>query len=240
MLNLAHKKRGRGAMLLELLFVLSALAQPETTAPSNRDASVPAAVAAQPPAQTSCELHVWPAGDLRSVTIGWANGGINDGAVSGREGYQRLPSNPLDLASQRAVLAAADLANRLGLPQHRVVIHETPLDSVTIRTTAGRLETAGAPCYAELVVDDIFFQKDVVSGRFLRTLFRFRDFGSGPTPVRSHGTFTRHRLENFPPVDASMPAQLDAALAELRSVYAASIQDFSIRARAAGPATRRN
>ena len=79
-----------------------------------------------------------------------------------------------------------------------------------------------------------------MSGRFLRTLFRFRDFGNGPAPVRSHGTFTRHRLQQFPPVDATVPAQLEAALGELRSVYAASIQDFSIRARAAGPASRRN
>lgn len=230
-------------MLFELLYVLSAFAQPESNTQSNHDAGVAAASAAQPaapPAPAGCELHVWPAGDLRSVTIGWANGGINDGAVTGRDGYRRLPSNPLDLASQRQLLEAANLANRLALPQHRVIIHEQSLDSVTIRTTAGRLETAGAPCYAELVVDDIFFQQDVVSGRFLRTLFRFRDFGSGSMPVRSHGTFTRHRLESFPPVDATAPAQLDAALAELRSVYTASILDFSIRARAAGTASPRN
>ncbi|MEZ5749713.1 MAG: hypothetical protein R3D83_07485 [Caenibius sp.] len=150
------------------------------------------------PEQVGCELHVWPGNDLRSTYHGWFHGGIVDGAVQGREGYRQLPEAPLSTATQSETLKQLPLADLLGLPGHRVVLHDTPLDSRTLRATAGRISQSNAPCYAELAVDDVFFQEDIVNGRFMKALLRFRQFNEGESPSRQFGTYIQEKLLIFP------------------------------------------
>lgn len=176
-----------------------------------------------PPPAPDCELHAWPGSGLRSTYHGWFHGGIVDGAVQGRDGYKKLPDQPLPTARQFEILQAMPLAEIAGLPGYRVVLHDTALDSHTLRRTQGRLQPGAAACYAELAIDDVFFQQDIVDGRFLKVLFRFRQF-EGDTASRSFGTYVQEKLIAFPP---KTPADDAApALAELGKAYEQVVRDF--------------
>jgi len=182
------------------------------------------APAAPPPAQASvCELHVWPGSPVRSTYSGWFHGGIVDGAVQGRDGYKKLPDSILTPEAQLRTLGEIDLPATLRLTGYRVVMHDQPLPSRTIRTTTGRLIAGAAPCYAELVTDDVFFQQDLIDGRFIKAIFRFRQFDGSETPTRTFGSYVQYRLMQFPPAE---PEQLDAALEEFRLAYGQAVREF--------------
>jgi len=171
-----------------------------------------------------CELHVWPSSGLRSVYYGWFHGGIVDGAVTGRQGYPVVPKDPVPTELQVEKLSGMKLIEVLKLPGYQVVVHKEALDSARIRSTKGRLAEATTPCYAELVGDDVFFQQDVFSGSYLKSLIRFRSFGSGDTPIRTFGTWTETKLQVFPPKEDSLNA---AALDELHRAYVSNIESFA-------------
>lgn len=173
----------------------------------------------------SCELHIWPSSGLRSVYYGWFHAGIVDGAVNGRKGYPPVPKDPLPSALQIELLQKLDVAAKLGLQNYSPVWHSEPLDSRTIRTTPGRLTGSTSDCYAELIGDDVFFQQDVFSGSYLKSLIRFRAFGPGPAPTRSFSTWTRTQLTAFPPKEDS---QNEAAVAELRDAFTNNISAFGV------------
>lgn len=70
-----------------------------------------------PPAdETGCELHVWPGSGLNSIYSGWFHGGIVNGAVTGRDGYPVVPTEPIDTPDQVELLAKAAPQNLLGRP----------------------------------------------------------------------------------------------------------------------------
>ncbi len=180
--------------------------------------------AAPPVLAYACELHVWPADAVRSTYSGWFHGGIVDGAVQGRDGYKKLPDSILTPEAQLRTLGELDLPATLKLTGYRVVLHDQPLPSSVIRATKGRLiADAAAPCYAELVTDDVFFQQDLIDGRFIKAIFRFRQFDGGDAPTRSFGTYVQYRLTQFPPAE---PEQLDAALEEFRKAYGEAVKEF--------------
>ncbi len=170
-----------------------------------------------------CELHVWPSSGLRSVYYGWLHGGIVDGAVNGRDGYPPIPKDPVPTTLQVELLSKLDLAGVLQLEGYRVVVHDQSLDSRTIRAATGRLATSTSSCYAELIGDDVFFQQDVFSGAYLKSLIRFRSFGPGNAPARTFGTWTETRLQIFPPKEET---QNVAALAELHGAFVKNIESF--------------
>lgn len=174
-------------------------------------------------APQACELHVWPGGPVRSTYSGWFHGGIVDGAVQGRDGYKKLPESILSPEDQLRTLRDADVAETLRLPTYKVVFHEEPLTSRAIRSATGRLLADTPSCYAELVTDDVFFQQDLIDGRFLKAIFRFRQFFDGDTPSRTFGTYVQVRLTQFPPAE---PEQLDAALEEFRTAYGDAVKEF--------------
>lgn len=180
--------------------------------------------AAPAEAATGCELHVWPADAVRSTYSGWFHGGIVDGAVQGRDGYKKLPDSILSPEGQLRTLGEQDLPALLALPGYKVVMHDQPLPSRVIRATKGRLLTDSPSCYAELVTDDVFYQEDIISGRFLKAIFRFRQFdGGSDAPTRSFGTYMQQKLVQFPPVE---PEQLDGALEEFRLAYGLAAREF--------------
>lgn len=176
-------------------------------------------------APSECELHVWPGRSFHAVYYGWTHGGTINGAAKGRKGYPALPDQPLATDVQRTELAKLDLPKVLGLSGYRTVLHDEALTAAAIRTTAGRQVAESAPCYAELMVDDIVFQNHVINGKWLNVILRFRQFdGTGPVPIRSYGTYVLQRTALFPPPDADTdPAP---ALEELRSAFARSVTGF--------------
>jgi hypothetical protein len=172
-----------------------------------------------------CELHVWPGSKLGSVYSGWTRGGIVNGAVTGRDGYPRTPADAINTREQAELLQAADLQNLLKLERYRVVMHPDALPSRVIRRTPIRIAASATPCYAELIVDDVMMQHDdFASGRFLKVLFRYREFGSDAAPVRSFGTWVQTRLVKFPP---KLPEEEEEALAEMRQAFSKNITAFA-------------
>lgn len=182
--------------------------------PAERAAAIPA-----------CELHAWPASSLRSTYHGWFHGGITDGAVQGRDGYEKLPPNPLSTETQAERLRVSPLAEILALPGYEIVVHDEALTSVAIRRTKGRHIADSPPCYAEFVTDDVFFQQDIVNGRFLKVLFRFRLFDGSDTPAVTFGTYSQRKLKLFPP---EKEAQKEASFSELADQYSEAIGEFGL------------
>src|SRR5437868_14733205 len=69
-------------------------------------------------------------------------------------------------------------AFELKLPPRRLSRISEALERKTVyRTTTGRSDSA-APCYAELIVTDGFYQKAAMWGRSLRTSFILRQFSA--------------------------------------------------------------
>lgn len=161
---------------------------------------------------------------MRSTYHGWFHGGIVDGAVQGREGYRKLPERPLSTMRQVEILRSLPLAGLVGLPGHQVVLHDYALDSRTLRSSEGRLARDTPQCYAELAIDETFFQEDVFDGRFLNILFRFREFNGGDVPARTFGTYIQTKMALFPP--NSPEEDVTAAIEELGTAYAAGVGKF--------------
>jgi len=192
------------------------------------DPGSPAVASVGPNDGQGCSLHIWPGSNLRSTYLGWAHGGIVDGAVNGRDGYRKLPAGPLDTERQRDILSTAAVAKALGLEGYSVTVHEDALDSRTLRSTPGSwlAATTGTPpasCQAELAIDDVFFQEDIVSGRYLKVIYRFKRFGDIEGPARSFGQIIAVKLLAFPPAPGTDPAP---ALKELDAALVRSVQDF--------------
>ena len=171
-----------------------------------------------------CELHVWPGSGLNSIYSGWFHGGIVNGAVTGRDGYPTVPTEPIDTANQVELLKAVQPNIALQQPDSRVIFHDAALPSRTIRSATTRIDPSIAPCYSELIVDDVFFQQDIVDGSFLKILFRYREFGTDAAPRKTFGTWVKTRLLLFPPTPAT---DMAAAAAELRSAFSNDVKLFA-------------
>ncbi len=150
-------------------------------------------------------------------------GGIVDGTVNGRDGYPDIPKDPISTAKQLELIAQSPAPSILKLPDYKMVVHETPLESRVARSTVGRIATESAPCYAELVFDDVFLQQDSFSGSHLKTFFRYRQFGSGDVVTRSFGAFTQSYMKLFPPKEAKGN---EAALKDLYAAFTSNIEQF--------------
>lgn len=171
-----------------------------------------------------CELHIWPSKGLRSVYHGWFHGGIVDGAIKARDGYKEIPADPLSREIQIAALSNPALPEMLKLPAYKLIVHEEALDSVKIKNTPGRIMENSAPCYAELITDDVFYQEDVINGSYLKTLFRFKSFQGEGLPKRTFGTWAKVKLLSFPP---KTQEQNEHAQDEIRTAFTRNIKEFA-------------
>ncbi len=176
------------------------------------------------PADGGCELHVWPGSEPIDMYYGWVHGGTIDGSKKGREGYPPPPPNPLTPEGQAALLRESDLTTALGLPGYAITVHPVALDSRTIRTSKTRIADSQASCYAELIVDDLILNQNVISGSALRTSFRFRDFGDAAAPTRMFGSWTITELKLFPPKPGT---DADAAVAEVKAAFKGNLGEFA-------------
>lgn len=204
-----------------LAVAAAAVAMLAATAAAAQEQAVPA----DGKAATQCELHVWPGRGFHTVYYGWAHGGTIDGAQKGRDGYPPIPDEPLSVAVQLEQLRALPLPDLLGLPDYAVVLHDTPLAAREIRGNGARHAQASPPCYAELMIDDIVFQDNVINGKWLNVIFRFHRFdGAGAEPSRTFGNYILARLHVFPPSDPNVDPK--PALDELVDAYAQTVRDF--------------
>lgn len=167
-----------------------------------------AATAQEPPIEAQCELHVWPSEGLQLVTHNVSDG-INlsymgalpqamlKGEESSLDGAPAQAKRPLSTREQVAALSVIDLPALLGLSGYRQIVHDVPLESRVIRTNSARHGETAAPCYADLVVHDVFLQWDFANGHHLKTFYRFRDFASGTAATRSFGAWVQTKLTSY-------------------------------------------
>ena len=200
---------------LAAALLLPSAAHAQDVAPTPQAAPTPA---------LACELHVWPGSDLGSIYYGWFHGGIVNGQVTGRKGYPVVPPKVIDTSQQVALLSEAKPQTLLDRPDYKLVLYTEALSSRTIRTSTTRIGPAEPTCYAELLVDDVILQQDVIGGTYLKVLFRFREFGAAATPQRTFSSWVQTKLTLFPP---NNPEQLDAGISEVRAAYANDITLFA-------------
>lgn len=200
------------------------------------------ATASPAAAQTGpCELHVWPSAGMTAVrqrgfesttSAGLINGMIKDAqqaaadkhdAQIGEAGTTADGLAALSTAHQIELLATMQLADQLALKGYTVILHDAPLPSRTIRTVKTRYAESSAPCYADLVLDDVVYSRAYANGRSLQSFFRFRDFADRAAPVRSFGTWVETRLQLF---SIDPPVLTPPALDDLRAAYRANAVSF--------------
>lgn len=212
-------------------------AQTQVTAP----APAPAIVAAPEQPANPCEIHVWPAERFSAVTTGWLSGFGIAGAVadsaghaSGDQGRKAALASALDSEGQANALGSLDLSSLLNIKQSRIVLHTQPLDRKTVNKIATRRAESASPCYSELIVADVFYQKAALYGRSLKTLFIFRNFGASTEKPSIYKGWGGNGLKLFPPKEGE---DVQAANNELVSVFKADFEEFARNASKPKPAS---
>lgn len=192
-----------------------------------QDAATPAAA----PAANGCELHIWPAERMSSMTTGLLGGGLLDAAIHGGKDASNKAqmASALDSPSQLDALQSLDLLTLLKLkPGTTIVRHEQPLERKTMNKVKTRRSESTASCYSELIVADVFYQKAAIYGRSLRTLFMIRDFGNDQKIDFEYKAWGGNGLKLFPPKEGE---DAISALDELVTVFKQNFDEYANNAR---------
>lgn len=178
-----------------------------------------------------CELHIWPAERMTSITTGLLGGGLLDAALhSGTDANNKASlATALDSPSQLDALQSLDLASLISLKPGTVIItHDTPLERKTMTKIKTRRSDSTATCYSELIVADVMYQKAAIYGRSLKTLFMIRDFGNDQKIDYEYKAWGGNGLKLFPPKEGE---DAIAALDELNSVFKKNFEEYAANAR---------
>lgn len=182
---------------------------------------------AAPPAEAPCELHIWPAERMHSMTQGLLGGGLFDAMIhSGTDASNRAQlASALDSPSQLDALQSLDLVQLLGLPAGTTSVrHETPLERHTMNRIKTRRADSTARCYYELITADVLYQKTTIYGRSLRTLFMVRAFGDDQRIDFEYKAWGGNGLEHFPPREGE---DATVALNELVDVFKRNFEEYA-------------
>lgn len=212
-----------GAIAATLLASAASIAMAQDAATTS-----PAAASTNP-----CELHVWPAERMASMTTGLLGGGLLDAAVHAKKdsANRALMASALDSPSQLDALQTEDLVTLLKLePGTRIVRHEQPLERKTMNKVKTRRSDSQSKCYSELIVADVYYQKAAIYGRSLHTLFMLRRFGDDQRIDYEYKAWGGNGLKLFPAKDGE---DATAALNELVSVFKKNFEEYATNARKA-------
>lgn len=202
-----------------LLLIPASLLAMATPAAAQDTGPAPAIAAAAPAAAPQCELHVWPAERFQAMTSGWGAafgviGAIADSAghAEGDKARRSHLASALDSEGQLSALQKLDLVALLRLPPSKIVTHSEALDRKTVNKIKTRRSDSTAPCYSELIVMDVFYQKAAVWGRSLRTGFMLREFAPGASEPSIRKTTGGNGLKIFPAKEGEDTSAADAEL----------------------------
>jgi hypothetical protein len=215
-------------MIQRLVAATLAIALAPAAAAFGQDAPAPAA-AAQP--DTACELHVWPAERFNAMTTGWLSGfGVVGAVAEGAGNADKNKSDRTRLAGalepqgQLDALTSLELTRLLKAKPARIVVHPEALDRKTINKIKTRRADSASPCYSELIVADVFYQKAAIYGRSLKTLFMYRDFGAAKTDPWTYKAWGGNGLKIFPPKPGE---DVQAANDELVTTFKKNFEEFA-------------
>lgn len=188
--------------------------------------------AAQVQSETSpaCELHLWPADDIKAVTQGWILNHVVDQTFDASRSDVAKPE-VLAPARQAELLAAQDWNALLKFPPGRVITHSEPLGR-SEASAKQRHASSSSSCYREFAVSQLFYDDAPIAGRSLRALMIYRDFGSDSVPQSTFSTWAETRLKLFP---ADKEEEAGAADAELVNAYRSNLRTFARYALAPPP-----
>lgn len=178
-----------------------------------------------------CELHVWPAERMNSITTGLLGGGLLDAALhAGKDASNKAQmASALDSPSQLDALQSLDLLTMLQLKPGTVIVrHEQPLERKTMNKVKTRRSDSSASCYSELITADVFYQKAAIYGRSLRTLFMVREFGDDQKIDFEYKAWGGNGLSLFP---AKEGEDATAAIDELVTVFKKNFEEYASNAR---------
>lgn len=178
-----------------------------------------------------CELHVFPTLEGQAMTTGWLSGlGVIGAVAEASANKDRNISEAeylkeaLGPGFQVEALKSIDLVTELGLPASQI-IYETPIADRKITTKAKtRLSSSAAPCYAELIITQNFYQKKAIYGRSLNNRFIFKDFRQGKTEAKLVKGRGGNGLEHFPPKTTD---ETEAAEQDLRQAFTKNFLEFA-------------
>lgn len=181
---------------------------------------------------SQCELHLWPAERMTSMTQGLLSGFGVVGAIAdtaahaGRDASNRTQmASALDSPSQLDALQQLDLVRELGLPPGTAIVrHEAPLDRHTMNRVKTRRSDSTARCYYELITADVAYQRSTIYGRSLRTLFMVRDFGDDQRIDFEYKSWGGNGLSHFPPREGE---DVTVAINELVDVFKRNFQEYA-------------
>ena len=179
------------------------------------------------PGAAPCELHLWPAERMHSLSMGLLGGGLIDAAIhAGTDASNRSQmASALDSPSQLDALQTLNLVTELALPEGTTIVrHETPLDRHTMNSIKTRRSDSTAHCYYELHSADVFYMKSTLYGRSLRTLFMLRAFGEDQHIDFEYKAWGGNRLHHFPPGEGE---DVTVAITELVDVFKANFQEYA-------------
>ncbi|MDF8334542.1 hypothetical protein [Novosphingobium cyanobacteriorum] len=203
-------------------------AAPPAAAPAPEAVAAPESVAIAPAGTADgCELHVWPAERMNSITTGLLGGGLLDAALhANRDASNKtMLASALDSQSQLDALLSLDLRGMLKLsPGTTIITHAMPLERKTMNSVKTRRSSSQAKCYSELIVADVFYQKAAIYGRSLKTLFMVRDFGSDSKIDFEYKAWGGNGLKLFPPKEGEDAL---AALDELVGVFKKNFDEYA-------------
>lgn len=186
--------------------------------------------AAQESTAAPCELHIWPAERMNSQTTGLI-GGLLGAAMNAKKdaGNKAQLASALDSPSQLDALQSLDLQALINLKPGTVVVrHEAPLERKTMNKVKTRRSDSTAGCYSELIVADVFYSKQMIYGRSLKTLFMIRDFGDDQKIDFEYKAWGGNGLKLFPPKEGEDSI---AALDELVGVFKRNFEEYAGNAR---------
>jgi len=174
-------------------------------------------------APPACELHVWPAPGMNSVTMGWFKNDVVDKRLQSAPDQVPLAPEVLSPAMQARYLATLPLADALDLAGATVTIYPAPLDRHAARMETGRHSASAADCYNEMIVMSVHYATAPMFGPSLKTMVYLRAFeGKSDTP-RAFLNTTDAPLTGYSPRNATSSA---AANADLVTAYKRAVSEF--------------
>jgi hypothetical protein len=217
-----------------LISMAAVPAQAQETAPPAADAAPAAAepLVVQSAVATDCELHVWPAERFSAQTTGWLSGFGMVGALMDASGHaegdkarRTQMASALDPDGQILAMRSLDLSKLLGGKPANIIFHPVALERKTVGKVKTRRAASQSPCYSEVIVLDVMYQKAAIYGRSLRTLIWYRDFGTSQTKAAfTHRGQGGNGLKLFP---AKEGEDVQAANDELVGVFKANFTEFA-------------